>query len=72
MSLKPIQKETHLSDESNMKLNAMLILKSFSTIYAIKDSIKTIIKVKMSSADYRIMYQTYLSDFYHSTMVMKM
>ena len=72
MSLKPIQKETHLSDESNMKLNAMLILKSFSTIYAIKDSIKTIIKVKMSSADYRIMCQTYLSDFYHSTMVMKM
>ena len=56
-----------------MKLNAMLILKIFSSIYAIKDSIKTMIKVKISSADYRIvLYQTYLSDFYHSTMVMKM
>ena len=47
-----------------MKPNAMLILKIFSSIYAIKDSIKTMIKVKISSADYRIvLYQTYLSDF---------
>lgn len=51
----------------------MLILKLISFLFAIKDSIETIIKVWVSSVDHKLVsYQCYFPDFYQCTVVMEM